>query len=132
MLKMAVFGPMPRASAAMTASENPGVRSAPRTANRKSRLSCSIHSNGEAELATGLLATGDMHNVLGVSPALGRLLNPSDDAASAPPVAVLSHSYWQRRFGGDARVIGQILRLNTNAVTIVGVTAAAFRGITLA
>ncbi|PYV06325.1 MAG: hypothetical protein DMG10_02155, partial [Acidobacteria bacterium] len=87
--------------------------------------------NGEAELATGLLATGDMHNVLGVSPALGRLLNPSDDAASAPPVAVLSHSYWQRRFGGDARVIGQILRLNTSAVTIVGVTAAAFRGITL-
>src|SRR5439155_25894715 len=66
-----------------------------------------------------------------VSPALGRLLNPSDDAASAPPVAVLSHSYWQRRFGGDARVIGQILRLNTSAVTIVGVTAAAFRGITL-
>src|SRR5947199_1925181 len=63
--------------------------------------------------------------------ALGRLLNPSDDAASAPPVAVLSHSYWQRRFGGDARVIGQILRLNTSAVTIVGVTAAAFRGITL-
>ena len=87
--------------------------------------------NGEAELATGLLATGDMHKVLGVSPALGRLLNPSDDAASAPPVAVLSHSYWQRRFGGDARVIGQILRLNTSAVTIVGVTAAAFRGITL-
>ena len=63
--------------------------------------------NGEAELATGLLATGDMHNVLGVSTALGRLLNPSDDAASAPPVAVLSHSYWQRRLVATPASLGR-------------------------
>jgi len=87
--------------------------------------------DGHAELATALLVTGDMYNVLGVAPALGRLFNPADDDRSAPPVAVLSYGYWQRRFGGDPRSVGRTLRLNTHTVTIVGVTPAAFRGVTL-
>jgi predicted permease len=89
-----------------------------------------IHDD-RAELATALLATGDMFTVLGVAPALGRLLNPADDAPAAPLVAVLSHGYWQRRFGGDPRVVGRSVRLNTHTATIVGVTPAAFRGVTL-
>lgn len=87
-----------------------------------------IHLGG-AELTKGLLATGDMYTVLGVTPALGRLFNPADDAPSAPPV--LSHAYWQRRFGGDPRVIGQSVRINTQVATVIGVTPAAFRGVTL-
>lgn len=86
---------------------------------------------GHAELATALLATGNMYNVLGVAPELGRLFNPTDDDRSAPLIAVLSHGYWQRRFGGDPRIIGRTLSLNTHTVTIVGVTPAAFRGVTL-
>ena len=89
-----------------------------------------IHQD-RAELATALLATGNMFDVLGVPPALGRLLTPTDDDQSAPLVAVLSHGYWQRRFGGDPRIVGRALRLNTHPVTIVGVTPAAFRGVTL-
>jgi predicted permease len=89
-----------------------------------------IHRD-RAELASALLATGDMYNVLGVRPALGRLFNPADDDPSAPLAAVLSHGYWQRRFGSDPHVIGRGLRLNTHIVTIVGVTPAAFRSVTL-
>jgi predicted permease len=86
---------------------------------------------GRAELATALIASADMYDVLGVAPAAGRLFTPADDDRSAPPVAVLSHGYWQRRFGGDARIVGQSVRLNTHVATIVGVTPPAFRGVTL-
>jgi predicted permease len=86
---------------------------------------------GRAELATALIATADMYDVLGVVPAAGRLLTPADDDPAAPLVAVLSHGYWQRRFGGDARVVGQTVRLNTHVATIIGVTPPAFRGVTL-
>jgi putative ABC transport system permease protein len=87
--------------------------------------------DGRAELATAMIATADMHDVLGLAPAAGRLFQPGDDDRSAPVVAVLSHGYWQRRFGGDLRVVGQTIRLNTQAATIVGVTPPAFRGVTL-
>ncbi len=87
--------------------------------------------DGRAELATALLTTGNVYTVLGVAPALGRLFNAADDDRSAPAVAVLSHGYWQRRFGGDPRSVGRALRLNTHTVTIVGVTPADFRGVTL-
>jgi len=89
-----------------------------------------IH-HGRAELATAVIATADMYEVLGVAPALGRLLSPADDAPSAPLVAVLSHGYWQRRFAADPHIVGQSLRLNTHTVSIVGVTPAGFRGVTL-
>jgi predicted permease len=84
-----------------------------------------------AELATALIASADIYDVLGVGPAAGRLFTPADDAPSAPLVAVLSHGYWQRRFGGDPRIVGQTIRLNTHVATIVGVTPPAFRGVTL-
>ena len=86
---------------------------------------------GRAELATTLLASAGMYHVLGVAPALGRLLNPTDDHASAPLVAVFSHGYWQRRFGADPLIVGQTVRINTHTVTIVGVTPPAFRGVTI-
>ncbi|MPZ20392.1 MAG: FtsX-like permease family protein [Luteitalea sp.] len=64
-------------------------------------------------------------------PYLGRLLVRADDRTGAPLVAVLSHAYWQRQFGGDAAIIGQSIRLNQQPATIVGVTPPAFRGLTL-
>ena len=80
---------------------------------------------------TALIATADMYDVLGVAPAAGRLFNPTDDDRSAPLVVVLSHGYWQRRFGGDPGIVGQTVRLNTHVATIIGVTPPAFRGVTL-
>ena len=87
--------------------------------------------DGHAELATAILATGNMYDVLGVTPAQGRLLTAGDDAPAAPIVVVLSHGYWQRRFNGDPSVVGRALQLNTSTATIVGVSPARFRGVTL-
>ncbi|AMY11997.1 acidobacterial duplicated orphan permease [Luteitalea pratensis] len=52
-----------------------------------------VHED-HAELATALLATGDMYDILGVAPAHGRLLTAADDAQGAPITVVLSHAYW--------------------------------------
>ncbi len=66
-------------------------------------------------------------SALGVDAALGTLLTTAE--GSAP--AVLSYPYWQRRFGGDRSVIGQTLEFEGHKVTIVGVTAKGFNGLTL-
>ena len=60
-------------------------------------------------------------DTLGVSPLLGRALRAEDDVPNAPPVAVLNHGAWVRRFGADAAVVGTTMRLDGTAVEIVGV-----------
>jgi predicted permease len=72
--------------------------------------------------------SGDYHRGLGVVPAAGRLIEPSDDTAAATPVAVISHRYWMRRFDGRADAIGRTLLINKVPATIVGVSAAGFDG----
>src|SRR5687767_12155825 len=85
---------------------------------------------GQAERANGELITGNYFDVLGVSAAAGRVFNAADDQTpGAHPVAVLSHGYWMRRFGGDAGVIGQTITVNGHPLTIVGVSAAGFSGL---
>ena len=77
----------------------------------------------------GQLVTGGYFPLLGVRPALGRLFGPDDDrAVLGHPVAVLSHGYWMRRFGGDASAIGRTLVVSGTPLTIVGVTPAEFFG----
>ena len=58
----------------------------------------------------------------------GRTLAVSDDQANAPPVAVISYRYWQRRFASDADVVGKVIHVNRVPVTVVGVTPAEFLG----
>ncbi|MBI1354002.1 MAG: FtsX-like permease family protein [Acidobacteria bacterium] len=87
--------------------------------------------DGNSGLASAMLAGGDIYATLGVTPALGRLFNRSDDDPAAAPAAVLSYGFWQRRFGGDPAIVGSTLRLNTRAVTVIGITPPAFRGITV-
>ena len=86
----------------------------------------------EPESTPVLLATGGMYETLGLRPAAGRLLTPSDSgrsAADAQPVAVLSYPAWQRRFGGDPSAIGQTVRIEGMPFTIVGVTPPGFFGV---
>ena len=71
---------------------------------------------GAAELATGEYVSGDFFRGLAVSPAAGRLLVRGDDRAGAPPVAVISMGYSQRRFGGAANATGQPILINNVAV----------------
>jgi predicted permease len=76
----------------------------------------------------GQLASGGYHAGLGVSTVLGRPLTEDDDRLSAPPVAVLSWRFWQRRFGGDPSVIGKTVQVNRVPAVIVGVTPQGFAG----
>jgi predicted permease len=84
------------------------------------------------EQATGQYVTGDYFAVLGIHAAHGRTIAAHDDAVDAPPVAVLGHAYWQRRFNGDRSVIGRPLKLDDHLFTIVGVAPASFRGLVVA
>jgi predicted permease len=76
--------------------------------------------------------SGSYFPVLGVKPALGRLLGVEDDrTVGAHPIAVLSHEYWKGQLGGDPSVVGQIIMVNGHPLTIVGVSAPEFQGTTL-
>jgi predicted permease len=76
------------------------------------------------------LVSGDYFNVLGVGPALGRALGHDDDRLpGGHPHVVLSHAFWQRRFGGSAAVLNTAVRVNGHPMTIVGVAAPGFNGV---
>jgi putative ABC transport system permease protein len=93
-------------------------------------FSVNLAANGTAEETRGELVSGSYFSVLGVRPALGRLI-ADDDAAvrGARPVAVLSHGYWLRRFGGQASVLNQTITVNGQPLSIVGVAQAGFQSV---
>jgi predicted permease len=82
-----------------------------------------------AEPVWGVLASANYFDVLGVKPLAGRGFLPGEDAvARGAPVVVISHALWQRRFGGDAGVIGRPVWIHDHAMTIVGVAPHDFYG----
>lgn len=81
----------------------------------------------QPEHLRGLQLTAQMFQVLGVSPVLGRTFNADEDQPGRERVVVLSHRLWQRRFGGDAGVIGQQVTFDGESYTIVGVMPADFQ-----
>ena len=87
---------------------------------------------GQAMSGEGMLVSGSYFPVLGLRPALGRLLNPDDDAMDGAPVVVLSHAYWQTHFEGSPAVLNEPLIVNGTPLTIVGVAPVGFQGTTLA
>jgi predicted permease len=88
--------------------------------------------DGQASLAIGQLVTGSWFDVLGVSPAAGRLISDTDvQAPGTAAVVVLSYDFWQREFGGSRDAVGRILVVNGVSMTIVGVTPEEFRGISV-
>ena len=89
-----------------------------------------LSGDGAATVAQGEVVSGSYFQALGVSPALGRTLLPDDERSGAPAVAVLDYAYWQRAFGGSPAVIGQTIRLNDTAFTIIGVTEPKFTRLT--
>src|SRR5262245_7150255 len=93
------------------------------------RLGVSIAGQTEPA-ALGHLVSGNYFSVLGVRPAFGRLLGDDDDRApGAHPVAVISHSYWRRRFGSDPAILGKTISLAGMPFTIIGVTPPEFFGV---
>jgi macrolide transport system ATP-binding/permease protein len=88
-----------------------------------------VLSDGEAELTTAEFVSGDFFRGIALSPAAGRLLLPEDDRAGAPPAAVISAGYAQRRFGSVANAVNRHILVNNAPFTIVGVTPPEFDGI---
>ncbi|MEX2262214.1 MAG: ABC transporter permease [Bryobacteraceae bacterium] len=74
-----------------------------------------------AESLNGLRVSASLFPILGVNPALGRVLREEEEEPGRHRVVVLSHGLWQRRFGGDAATVGATMRLNGEAYTVVGV-----------
>jgi predicted permease len=93
------------------------------------RLNASIDGNTEPAL-DGQLVTGAYFPLLGVRPALGRLLGPDDDLVPmGHGVAVLADRYWKLRFNGDPAVVGRQILLSGVPFTIVGVAPPDFFGV---
>ena len=69
-------------------------------------------------------ATAEYFDVIGRGAALGRVFQRGDDEPGRPAVAVLGHTFWQRRLGGDPAIVGRSLTIDDRAVTIVGVMTA--------
>jgi len=86
-----------------------------------------VTGGGEPEQLAGTIVTTETFEILGVPPELGRSFLPEDGKPGAEPVVVLSHAFWQRRFGGDRGVVGSTLAIDSQAHTIVGVMPPEFR-----
>jgi predicted permease len=88
-----------------------------------------VSATPERRSAQGLAVSGTFFDVVGVEPAIGRLIGPDDDRRGvSEPVAVLEYHYWQSAFGGRRDVIGQTIPLDGKPFTIVGVTEQGFFG----
>ncbi|HET7214662.1 MAG TPA: ABC transporter permease [Terriglobia bacterium] len=89
-----------------------------------------LNGAGAARMTRAELVSGGYFSTLGVKPAVGRVLGPTDDSPSASAAIVLSYAFWQSAFGGDRSVLGRTVRLNTAPFTIVGVAEPSFASLT--
>ena len=80
-----------------------------------------LTGSGEAERVSGARASSGIFDVFGVRPAIGRGFVPLEDHAGAPPVAVISHALWMRRYQGNRDVLGQAIVLSGRSYTLIGV-----------
>jgi predicted permease len=85
-----------------------------------------IATGGEPETVIAAQTTADLFTTLGVAPLLGRPFTAADEVAGREDVAVIGHSLWRRRFGGDPAVIGKPLQLVDRSVTVVAVMPPGF------
>jgi predicted permease len=86
--------------------------------------------DGKADRIMTNYVTGNYFGALGIKPALGRFILPSEgDVLNADPVMVLSYAYWQTHFGGDPQIVGRKVSVDGHPVTIVGVAPKGFEGV---
>jgi putative ABC transport system permease protein len=80
----------------------------------------------QAQRYHGSFISVEAFDMVGRAPILGRALQPADNYLEAPRVAVIAHTVWQSRYGGDAAAIGRVVRINDAPATIVGVMPEGF------
>src|SRR5215468_1650739 len=96
----------------------------------RAEIQVNLSGGGDPKPVAAEIVSGGYFSVLGIGPALGRVIEEPDDAApGAGPVVVLSHDFWEAEFGGAADIIGRKLLINQHPMTIVGVAPVAFHGV---
>jgi predicted permease len=89
-----------------------------------------LGSAGHADRLIASFVTSNYFSMLGIRPALGRMISPGEgDAPKTGAVVVLGHHYWEQRFSSDPSVIGRSVSMNGQAFTIIGVVPKDFRGL---
>ncbi len=89
-----------------------------------------LSQGGEARNANTLMVSGDFFPVLGINPAIGRLLSSADDyRGCGTQGAVLSYAFWQKEYGGRATVLGSKIALDRQLFQIISVTPPSFHGV---
>lgn len=80
-----------------------------------------LTGRGDPERVLMLRSFGPILQVLGTTPRLGRGFTADEEVGNGAPVAIVTHGYWQRRFGGDPALVGQTLTLNGTAYSVIGI-----------
>ena len=94
-------------------------------------LPVDVAFRGQTRSGTATLVSGQYFSLLQLQPVLGRLIGEQDDqAVGGAPVAVLSHAYWRNQLGAAPDVVNQVLRVNGQSLTIIGVAPEGFSGTT--
>ena len=87
----------------------------------------SLTGIAEPEQPRALFVTHGVLDTLGVKPLLGRWFSEADDTPGSPETVMLTHGYWQRRFGADTSIVGRTLTIESRPRTVIGVMPANFR-----
>lgn len=88
------------------------------------------YAGESASVITLIFVTGNYFQGLGVTPELGRMIQPDDDVhIGGHPVVVLAHDFWAERFGADPKIVGKTIQLNSHDFEVIGVSARGFRGV---
>jgi len=90
-----------------------------------------VVADGRATNLTGMVVSGSYFTVLGLRPALGRLIAQQDVDNGDPAIVVLSHAYWASALGADPTIIGKRIQISSTPVTVIGVAPEGFDGNTL-
>jgi putative ABC transport system permease protein len=86
-----------------------------------------VTGRGEPERIDAVFVSYDLFRTLGVNPIAGRHFTEEEGRSGGPDAVIISHAYWQRRFGGAPDAVGQTLTLNGQPVAIAGIMPAGFR-----
>jgi len=85
-----------------------------------------LNSPGVPEKFKVMHVTADLLPMLGIQPAVGRFFTADDDQPQSPMTALISYGLWQRRFGADPSIVGQVIELDGQSATVVGVLPKSF------
>jgi putative ABC transport system permease protein len=92
-------------------------------------VQAAIGTQNENDVIWGQVVSGNYFDVLRVTPVMGRTFAPEEDKTpGSHPVAVISHSLWERRLGSDPQIIGKTIDLNGRAYNVIGVAPPSFKG----